>query len=96
MHTTQTPKRKHELTKENTNKRLQTPSRQDYSMREETCLPTRPKTPPLGMTLAHYNPNTGSYVSSQLNSDQEIKSSICTGMTPIYQSPIERWGSTIL
>jgi hypothetical protein len=58
--------------------------------------PMRPTTPPLGMTLAHYDASTGSYTSSQLNSNHEVKSSICTGMTPVYRAPFERWGSCLI
>lgn len=58
--------------------------------------PMRPTTPPLGMTLAHYDASTGSYTSSQLNSNHEVKSAICTGMTPVYRAPFERWGSCLI
>ncbi|KAI7902385.1 uncharacterized protein BX663DRAFT_486699 [Cokeromyces recurvatus] len=58
--------------------------------------PLRPSTPPLGMTLSHYNPTTGSYTASQLNVDHEVKSKICTGMTPVYRAPFERWGSCLI
>ncbi|CAO3661948.1 unnamed protein product [Rhizopus stolonifer] len=96
MNNSQSFKRKSELKQDNNSKRLHVlPSMQDHSM-NEASLPPRPTTPPLGMTLSHYNPATGSYVSSQLKSEQEIKSSICSGMTPIYQSPIEPWGSSLL
>lgn len=59
-------------------------------------VPDRPSTPPLGMTLAHYNPATGDYTASQLNSNHEVKSPICTGMTPVYRAPFERWGSCLI
>ncbi|KAL7318971.1 hypothetical protein PS15m_002152 [Mucor circinelloides] len=62
----------------------------------QSDLPMRPSTPPLGMTLSHYNPATGSYTSSQISSDNEIKSQICSGMTPVYRAPFERWGSCLI
>ncbi|GAN11417.1 hypothetical protein MAM1_0588d10979 [Mucor ambiguus] len=62
----------------------------------QSDLPMRPSTPPLGMTLSHYNPATGSYTSSQISSDNEIKSKICSGMTPVYRAPFERWGSCLI
>lgn len=65
-------------------------------MEGDFMIPDRPSTPPLGMTLAHYNPATGDYTSSQLNSNHEVKSSICTGMTPVYRAPFERWGSCLI
>lgn len=65
-------------------------------MEGDFIIPDRPSTPPLGMTLSHYNPATGGYTSSQLNSNSEVKSSICTGMTPVYRAPFERWGSCLI
>jgi hypothetical protein len=62
----------------------------------QSDLPMRPSTPPLGMTLSHYNPATGSYASSQINSDNEMKTQICSGMTPVYRAPFERWGSCLI
>lgn len=62
----------------------------------QSDLPMRPSTPPLGMTLSHYNPATGSYTSSQINSDNEMKTQICSGMTPVYRAPFERWGSCLI
>ncbi|KAI8975493.1 hypothetical protein BDF20DRAFT_879031 [Mycotypha africana] len=56
----------------------------------------RPPTPQLGMTLSHYDASTGSYMSSQLNSNYEVKSPICTGMIPVYRPPFERWGSCLI
>ncbi|KAI8353195.1 hypothetical protein BD560DRAFT_449827 [Blakeslea trispora] len=72
--------------------------KEDYSMEDAYTPPAipRPTTPPLGMTLCHYNPNTGSYTSSQINSNHEVKSQICTGMTPVYRPPLERWGSCLI
>lgn len=58
--------------------------------------PMRSTTPPLGMTLAHYDASTGSYTSSQVNSNPEVRSPICTGMTPVYRAPFERWGSCLI
>lgn len=69
---------------------------EDIVMEEEHTLPPRPTTPPLGMTLSHYDPSTGSYTPSQFNSHHEVKSSICTGMTPVYRAPFERWGSCLI
>lgn len=71
---------------------------QDEYMEESIVreIPSRPTTPPLGMTLSHYNPATGSYTSSQINSNHEVKSAICTGMTPVYRPPFERWGSCLI
>ncbi|OBZ88031.1 hypothetical protein A0J61_03913 [Choanephora cucurbitarum] len=88
------------MNKENT-KRAHTidlPNTEDHSMEEVIAPPAipRPTTPPLGMTLCHYNPNTGSYTSSQINSNHEVKSQICTGMTPVYRPPFERWGSCLI
>ncbi|CAO3642722.1 unnamed protein product [Mucor hiemalis] len=68
----------------------------DDMMEGDFIIPDRPSTPPLGMTLSHYNPATGGYTSSQLNSNSEVKSSICTGMTPVYRAPFERWGSCLI
>ena len=65
-------------------------------MDRDQDMPMRPTTPPLGMTLSHYDPNTGSYTSSQLNSNHEVKGPICTGMTPVYRAPFERWGSCLI
>ncbi|KAL1928294.1 hypothetical protein VTP01DRAFT_3210 [Rhizomucor pusillus] len=59
-------------------------------------VPPRPTTPPLGMTLAHYDASTGGYTASVVASQDEVKSSICSGMTPIYRTPMERWGSCLL
>lgn len=62
-------------------------------MQKEESVIVRPMTPPLGMTLSHYNPRTGSYTFSQLNSQDKINSPICTGMTPVYKPSFEKWGS---
>ncbi|KAI8057570.1 uncharacterized protein B0P05DRAFT_591265 [Gilbertella persicaria] len=70
---------------------------EDHVMEDTPLSPImRPTTPPLGMTLCHYNANTGSYTSSQINSNHEVKSQICTGMTPVYRAPFERWGSCLI
>lgn len=58
--------------------------------------PPRPKTPPLGMTLAHYDASSGGYTASVVKSSDEINSNICTGMTPTYRPPMERWGSCFI
>lgn len=59
-------------------------------------LPPRPTTPPLGMTLAHYDASKGGYTASVVASQNEVKSNICSGMTPLYRTPMERWGSCLL
>ncbi|KAI8393450.1 uncharacterized protein BYT42DRAFT_609244 [Radiomyces spectabilis] len=59
-------------------------------------LPPRPKTPPLGMTLAHYDPSSGGYTASVVKSADEVTAGICTGMTPVYRAPMERWGSCLI
>lgn len=59
-------------------------------------VPPRPTTPPLSMSLSHYDASTGTYSSSQLNSQPEVKSQMCTGMTPVYRAPFERWGSCLI
>jgi hypothetical protein len=68
----------------------------DYVNPMQQQQPPRPTTPPLGMTLSHYDPSTGTYNSSQINSQHEVTSKICTGMTPVYRAPFERWGSCLI
>ncbi|KAI8063012.1 hypothetical protein BDF21DRAFT_369001 [Thamnidium elegans] len=90
-------KRKGDVNNEVTNvKRVHTDYLQPTSTMIPTDLPARPTTPPLGMTLSHYNPSTGTYTSSQLISEDQVTSSICTGMTPAYKPSFERWGSCII
>ncbi|KAI8884919.1 hypothetical protein K501DRAFT_216746 [Backusella circina FSU 941] len=73
------------------------PSTLDSPMEESTnyTSPPRPSTPPLGMTLAHYDANTGTYSSSVIKS-HHAQTQICTGMTPVYRPPFERWGSCLI
>lgn len=73
-------------------KRVQT----DEVMEEVMTEIARPSTPPLGMTLSHYNAATGQYISSQLETQDKINSPICSGMTPVYKPSFERWGSCTL
>ncbi|KAI8146236.1 hypothetical protein BJV82DRAFT_666032 [Fennellomyces sp. T-0311] len=61
-----------------------------------SSIPPRSTTPPLGMTLAHYNANSGGYSTSVVKSANEFSSPVCSGMTGVYRSTSERWGSTIL
>lgn len=56
----------------------------------------RCKSPPLGMTLAHFDPASGGYATSVLKSEENVSAPICSGMTPAYRPPIERWGSCML
>ncbi|ORX61937.1 hypothetical protein DM01DRAFT_1403669 [Hesseltinella vesiculosa] len=56
----------------------------------------RPTTPPLSMTLAHYSESAGGYTQTQVKSSDHISSSICTGMTPVYRAPTDRWGSCLI
>ncbi|CAM0140239.1 hypothetical protein VKS41_007818 [Umbelopsis sp. WA50703] len=56
----------------------------------------RCKSPPLGMTLAHFDPASGGYATSVLKSEETVSAPICSGMTPAYRPPIERWGSCML
>lgn len=65
-------------------------------MQDDCPAMIRPSTPPLGMTLSHYNAETGTYISLQLNSQDIINSPICTGMTPVYKPSFERWGSSTI
>ncbi|KAI9305694.1 hypothetical protein BJ944DRAFT_239419 [Cunninghamella echinulata] len=58
--------------------------------------PPRSTTPPLSMTLAHYNESSGGYTPSMVKSTNEVSSSICTAMTPAYRSPMERFGSCLI
>ncbi|CAO3643770.1 unnamed protein product [Cunninghamella echinulata] len=58
--------------------------------------PPRSTTPPLSMTLAHYDEASGGYTSSMVKSTNEVSSSICTAMTPAYRSPMERFGSCLI
>lgn len=60
------------------------------------ALPPRPTTPPLGMTLAHYDAASGGYATTVVKSADQIDSTICSGMTPAYRSPMERWGSCLI
>ncbi|CEG76850.1 hypothetical protein RMATCC62417_11687 [Rhizopus microsporus] len=101
MNANQPLKRRNDSIEDVYGKRLHTSSVQDQTMADPhpthpTVMPPRPKTPPLGMTLSHYNPQTGSYVASQLISNHEVKETICTGMTSVYRAPIERYGSFII
>ncbi|KAI9366450.1 hypothetical protein BD770DRAFT_5060 [Pilaira anomala] len=66
------------------------------TIEEQGSLPPRPNTPPLGMTLSHYDSSTGAYTSSQLNSMDEVNTVICSGMTPVYKPSFERFGSYII
>ncbi|KAI8997893.1 hypothetical protein BDB01DRAFT_831414 [Pilobolus umbonatus] len=68
----------------------------DYPMEDAALSQPRCTTPPLSMTLSHYDPTTGTHKTSSINSMQEVKSPICTGMTPVYRAPFERWGSCLL
>jgi hypothetical protein len=56
----------------------------------------RCSSPPLGMTLAHYDSASGGYSTSLLKTENSFDAPICSGMTPAYRSPIERWGSCML
>lgn len=58
--------------------------------------PKRCTTPPLSMTLAHYDPCTGTHITSAIHTMSEVNSTICTGMTPVYRAPFERYGSCLL
>ncbi|KAI9013413.1 hypothetical protein CLU79DRAFT_769238 [Phycomyces nitens] len=59
-------------------------------------LPLRSTTPPLGMTLAHYDASIGGYTASVVKSEDRIDAPICSGMTPVYRAPMERWGSCLI
>ncbi|KAJ8656459.1 hypothetical protein O0I10_007782 [Lichtheimia ornata] len=58
--------------------------------------PLRPKSPPLGMTLSHFDASTGSYSSSVVNITDAVDTNVCSGMTPVYRTAAERYGSEIL
>ncbi|KAG2177535.1 hypothetical protein INT44_008047 [Umbelopsis vinacea] len=56
----------------------------------------RCKSPPLGMTLAHFDSASGGYSTSLLKTENSTDSPICSGMTPAYRPAMERWGSCML
>ncbi|KAI8066671.1 hypothetical protein BC940DRAFT_319821 [Gongronella butleri] len=56
----------------------------------------RPTTPPLSMTLSHFDASTGNYTHSQVRSTHQISSTVCTGMTSAYRGPTDRWGSCLI
>ena len=58
--------------------------------------PLRPKSPPLGMTLSHFDASTGSYNSTVVNMADAVDTSVCSGMTPVYRTAAERYGSELL
>lgn len=58
--------------------------------------PLRPKSPPLGMTLSHFDASTGSYSSSVVNITDAVDTNVCSGMTPMYRTAAERFGSELL
>ncbi|OAD70795.1 hypothetical protein PHYBLDRAFT_170882 [Phycomyces blakesleeanus NRRL 1555(-)] len=59
-------------------------------------LPPRSTTPPLGMTLAHYDASVGGYTASVVKTENRFDAPICSGMTPVYRAPMERWGSCLI
>ncbi|KAI9491668.1 hypothetical protein BDB00DRAFT_874052 [Zychaea mexicana] len=69
---------------------------ESYFMPNQSQLPPRSTTPPLSMTLAHYNANSQSYATSVVRSAEEQSTAVCSGMTPVYRPAAERWGSSFL